>query len=256
MNTILCQTNPSFFADMTFWTVVISAVAVILSQLPPIWKWFKKAKIELDIYPTVLINHKVGNPIVNAHIKLTNVGGSEVKINKFLIRLYKNDSFVVDLACRTYRELKSENDRDLLFTPFRLKIKDEWSGLLNFYNPFGREDEKKYRELESKIKEDIFEKRKLLDDEKQIVDADDKNVQPFKDFMDKKFIWKHGDYKVELNVETNPEKSKIQKNYRFILYESDQEFLENYKEEFKTGAGIYYDSANQPGLNIEINDNK
>ena len=256
MNTILFQTVSCLFVDMKFWAVLISAVAVILSQLPPIWKWFKKAKIELDIYPTVMINHKVGNPIVNAHIKLTNIGGSEVKINKFLIRLYKNESYVTDLTCRTYRELKSENEGDLLFTPFRLKIKDEWSGLLNFYNPFGREDEKKYRELESKIKEDIIKKRKQLVDEKQIVDADDKNVQPFNDFMDEKFIWKHGDYKLELIIETIQEKAKIQKNYRFILYESDQQFLENYKEEFKTGAGIFYDSANQTGLYIEINDNK
>jgi hypothetical protein len=47
--------------DWSFWAVVVAAIAIVFSQLPPIHYLIKKVKIDLELYSKISITHKVGN---------------------------------------------------------------------------------------------------------------------------------------------------------------------------------------------------
>ena len=55
-------TNHSLYQDLDFWTTTLSGIAIILSQIPPIRLWFKKAKIDFELHSKLAIMHKAGNP--------------------------------------------------------------------------------------------------------------------------------------------------------------------------------------------------
>ena len=56
--------------------------------------------------------------------------------------------------------LQAPGDKDtVLLTSFKLKPKDEWAHIVTFLNFFSRTDEKAFRQIESNLKNDIFEKK-------------------------------------------------------------------------------------------------
>jgi hypothetical protein len=70
---------PSWFG-WPFWTIVAGLIPTVLSQVPPIKNWFKKAKLDLDLYSKVSIRHYIGNPNLQLHLIITNIGGRKIKI--------------------------------------------------------------------------------------------------------------------------------------------------------------------------------
>lgn len=40
--------NIPLYLDWSFWAVIVATAAIILSQLPPVILWFRKARIELE----------------------------------------------------------------------------------------------------------------------------------------------------------------------------------------------------------------
>jgi hypothetical protein len=42
-----------FLSDWKFWSFFVAVVALILTQLPPIVLWFKKAKLDLELYSNI-----------------------------------------------------------------------------------------------------------------------------------------------------------------------------------------------------------
>ena len=92
----------------------------------------------------------------------------------------------------------------------------------------------------------MIEKRKKALDEKTIVEADEKYVTPFLEFFDEMFIWHPGEYHLSVRVETDPCNAGVERNYRFTIFESDSDGLRKYTDEYKYGAGIFFDSSQQP----------
>ena len=69
-----------FYCNWTFWAVFIAALALLLSQLPPIHMLLRRAKLEIEIYSRIHITHKLGNPNLQFHLIPNNVGGKTIKI--------------------------------------------------------------------------------------------------------------------------------------------------------------------------------
>jgi len=76
-----------FYLDWTFWTAVVAAVALILSQLPPVLSWFRRAKIDIEVYSRIGLSHKIGNPNASMHIILSNSGGRALRIKKVSLQM-------------------------------------------------------------------------------------------------------------------------------------------------------------------------
>ena len=239
------------YLNWSFWTVVIAAIAILLSQLPPVHILLQRAKLDIELYSRIYLTHKVGNPNLQLFLILNNTGGRVVKIIGSTTTIKRDGIQIAKLPAQTY--LQNPNDiTALLFTRFLLKPKEEWAHSVNFLNYFSRSDEKKYRDAESKLKTDIFKKREEQQNKEKFVDAENELVTVFLEMFNEKFLWIPGEYEISVSIDAKPTKASIEKNYRFTLFESDSKELSKSREDYKLGDGIYWQSGNHPGVNVQI----
>jgi len=235
------------YADWSFWAVVVAAIAILLSQLPPVHQVVRRAKLTMELYTRAHITHKVGNPNVQLHIILSNVGGRSIRIRGMALKVRRDGKDLAALPAQN-----SNDERTVLFTTFSLSPKEEWAHIVNFLNYFARPHEKKYRAAEVALKRDIAEKKKIPENEKVLVHAEAVFVEPFNQMFDAWFIWQPGEYELRIEVDTAAERARIAKTYRFTLFESDSDELLAAKEDFRLGDGIYWNTGNHPGVLVQL----
>jgi len=229
------------YLNWSFWAVVVAALAVLLSQLPPVLLWFKRAKLEIELYSKISITHKVGNPNLQLHLIINNIGGRKIRIKNITATIERDGNLVATLPAQNY--LQNQNSQNtLLLTAFPLKPSEEWANIINLLNFFNRDDENEYRRLESGMQTNLREKKAALEEEpKKPIEIDEALVQPFHTFFDRHFIWNSGEYQLTVNVTTDQEKTNISKTYRFTVFESHTELLKSITEHYKYGGGIWWD---------------
>lgn len=247
----MLTSNIPLYLDWSFWAVVVAAVAIGLSQLPPVHLWFRRARLDLEPYSRIHITHKVGNPNAQLHLILSNIGGRSVRVKGIVIKIKRDGKDVAVLPAQSY--LQNPNDTNtVLFTSFSLKPKEEWAHIVNFLNYFSREDEKKYRSAESRLREDIVTKRKLPENQDHLVEASTELVSPFLSMYNEKFVWRPGEYEMCITVAASNSKANVEKKYRFTLFESDSSDLAKAVDDFKYGDGINWDSGKHTGVIVQI----
>ncbi|MFM5113469.1 hypothetical protein ACEUAG_05855 [Aeromonas hydrophila] len=246
------NTVSPLYLDWSFWAVVVAVLAIILSQIPPILSLFKGAKLEIEPYSKIAITHKVGNPNLQLHLIINNVGGREIRVKDIHVDIELDGTKIGTLPAQNY--LQSQSDKNtLLFTTFSIKPGEEWAHIINFLNYFNREDENKFRTLEKEMLSDLHAKQKALDNApKELIEIESKLVQPFHAFFDSKFIWKAGEYNINVIVTTNITKANLNKQYRFTIFESHVSQLKAITEYFKYGGGISWDPNIQTNIIVDI----
>lgn len=243
--------NIPLYLDWSFLAVVAAAIAIVLSQLPPIHLLFRRARLDIEPYSRIHISHKVGNPNVQLHLILSNVGGRSLRIKGITVKITRDGKDVATLSAQNY--LQSPGDTStVLFTSFSLKPTEEWAHIVNFLNYFSRTDEKKYRSAESKLREDIVEKKKLSENKDRIVEVENDSVSPFVDMFNEKFVWHPGEYEIGISVISSNDDAAIQKIYRFTLFESDSGDLSRTKDDYKYGDGVNWESGKHAGVIVQI----
>lgn len=246
------HTATPLYLDWSFWAVVVAALAIALSQLPPVLSWFKRAKLEIEPYSKIAITHKVGNPNLQLHLIINNTGGRKIRVKDIRLRIKRDGIEVATLPAQNY--LQNQSDKNtLLFTAFSLKPGEEWGHLTNFLNFFNREDENLFRSLEKEMLSDFHVKRDALDkDSKALIEIESDLVEPFHEFFNRKFIWKAGEYDLSVCVTTDTPKSDLSRQYRFTLFESHVSHLHAITEHFKYGGGISWDPNIQTNVIVDI----
>jgi hypothetical protein len=243
--------NVPLYMDWSFWAVIVAAIAIVLSQLPPVHLLFRRARLDIEPYSRIHISHKIGNPNVQLHLILSNVGGRNVRVKGIAIRIRRDGKDVAVLPAQNY--LQNPTDKStVLLTSFSLKPKEEWAHIVNFLSYFSREDEKKYRSAESKLRGNILEQRKSLDDKDRLVEAENKLISPFIKMFNEKFVWQPGEYEIAISVLASNKNANLEKNYRFTLFESDSTELSKVKDDYKFGDGINWDSGKHVGVIVQI----
>jgi len=149
----------AFYQDWTFWTFVVAAVAIILSQIPPLHILLKKAKLDIELYSRINVTHKIGNPILRCHLILRNIGGRKLRVMGITIYVKRDGKDIASLPGQLYY-LDPYDTTALLLTKFSLEPNEEWAHIVNFLSYFSRVQEKKYKAAESELKKDIFEKKR------------------------------------------------------------------------------------------------
>jgi len=240
------ETEIPFYLNWTFWAVVVALIAVILSQIPPIKELMKKAKLDLEVYSKISITHKVGNPNLQLHLILTNIGGRNIRIKDISVSISRDEVKLTSLPAQNY--LQSQNDQStLLFTTFSLAPTQQWPHITNFLNFFNREDEKEYQKIEGAMTADYREKAKETETEKgHMIEHPKELADQAMDFFNAKFIWKSGEYLLKVNVKTTNDIANISKKYRLTIFESHTEQLMAITEHYKLGGGIWWNPERVP----------
>lgn len=240
-----------FYTDWKFWSAFASFIAIILSQLPHIRFWFRTAKLEAEAYSRVMITHKVGNPNIQLHLILTNTGGRLLKVKSISALMRREGENSFNLSAQNFFQLPTDKD-SILLTPFKLKPGEDWGHVVNFFNHFSRTEDKEYRQLESNLRADIISKRALLTDKDLDVPADQKYVDPVIGFFNRKFLWKPGEYEMELQIEAEPTSAAFKTKFRFTLFESESQELKDIQNGYQYGAGVFYDPPRFTGLFLPL----
>ena len=233
-------TSGPFYTDMKFWALVVSLLALLLSQLPPVRLW-RRVRLTVEAFSHLFITHKFGNPNAQLHLIVINSGGRQVRVTGISLRVSTNTTEEFMIPAASY--LQKQGDKEaILFTPFTLKPEDEWAHIINFYPMLSRADDKLVRNFVSIIRADIGEKVKQRGEDKQPVIADDASVAPFMDLLKRQFKWNPNEYEMDVILTTVPPNSVPEQRFRFVLYESDTEDLRRVADGYKYGAGVFFDA--------------
>ena len=243
-----------FYLDWTFWAVVVALVAIVLSQLPPVFLWFRPRRLDVEVHSRIQITHKIGNPNIGMYVSIRNTGGRELRIRSLRVGLVHDDKLLPTLPAPSYFETPSSQS-SVLFVPFSLKPTDSWGHGVNFSNSFGRATEKLFRESESALVADIRTKLQArLNDDKHEVIAEPRLVEPFLNLFEKLFLWQPGEYVIELFVEAEEMSASYSRKYRFTLYESDTAELKSHTEDYKFGGGLSYKVDKHVGIFVPLSE--
>lgn len=153
------------YLNWQFWAATMAGVAIVLSQLPPLHLLLRRAKLGMELYSRAHLTHKVGNPNVQLHIILSNLGGRGIRVRGITLAVRRDGQEVSTFPAQNYLPDPAAS-QTVLFTPFPIKPKDEWAHIVNFLNYFSRDDDKAYRAAERAIRAAISEKKKLPETEK------------------------------------------------------------------------------------------
>lgn len=242
------------YMDWSFWAVVVAFAALVLSQIPPIHVMLRRAKLDLELYSKVSVMHKLGNPNIQLHLILNNIGGRRVRVKDIKVSISKDGKHLVDLQAQNY--LQNQNDQNsILFTTFALEPKAEWAHTTNFLNFFSRDDEKNYQKIEGDLLADLRAHQKEIkgeENKEELYEHPNVLVQPAFEFFEKHFCWKAGEYSMSVTVTTDSTSAGISKNYRFTIFESHTETLSAIKEHFKYGGGLYWNPKIQTSVILEV----
>lgn len=234
----MTMTMPDFLTNWTFWSFVVAAIAVALSQLQPVELWFRKPSLDLEVHSRMSVTHLVGNPNAQLHVIVINTGGRPVRIRGMSVSFTRNGEHRFTLPVQNYLEFPND-EANVLFTPFVLEPGEEWSHIANFLNYFTRQDERAYRQMESAIRSDINERRRRGPaDQNQLVEAGEDIVRPIVQFFDQRFDWLEGEY--EMTLEVSGDMATCVKNYDFTIFESESEELRSLSDHYKYGSGIFW----------------
>ncbi len=245
-------TTAPFYFDWTFWAALLSLVAIILSQLPPLHILLRPKKLLVEVHSRAHITHKVGNPNIGLFLGISNVGGRTLRIRSLRLRVHRGITDLGSIPAKGYSaDLATANT--LIFAPFSLKPEESWSHRVNFYNDFERPIEIAFRKSAASLQEEIS---KLIaqrpEGEKGPVFASDEHITPFIDIFNKLFVWEPGDYSMEIILETTPSTSQRSEMFRFTIYESDCDTLRQEIKDYPTGAGIHFNTDKHAGLSVEL----
>jgi hypothetical protein len=240
----------SLSLDWSFWAVIVAAIAVILSQLPPIKMWFKKAKLDLEVYSKISITNKLGNPNLTLHLILTNIGGRKTRIKDIYVSLSRDGKELPSLPAVNF--LQNQNDKNsMLFTNFSLAPHQEWAHITNFLQFFDREEEKEFQNLKKDMLTDYREQSELIKGEEKdetiikektsAIEHPNELTDRALSFFDSKFIWVPGEYLMRVNVLTSDDKANISREYRFTIFESETEQQKGHTKNYKLGGDIWWD---------------
>lgn len=241
-----------YYKDWTFWSFAVAALAVLLSQLPPLAQLFRRGKVEMEIYGKLCVNHMMGYANTSVILALWNSGGRPVRINRIDMRIYRSGQLLKTLVCHQYFLTRTGNE-PVAFIPFNLERGAEWTHAVVFVEPLSWEDEKRAGRMRADLKRNIEEKiyernRTVPEAERTIVVADDEFILPVLETFRRNFMWGHGEYEFDVQVVFDRQRSITSKRARFTLYESDSAILSEYAERYRFGFGPALDDSEQKGV--------
>lgn len=243
------QGTTPWYSDWQFWAFAVAALAIVLSQLPPVRSWFTAGRLEVVVQNRVHVTHKVGNTNVNLFVSLSCFGRA-VRIKGASITLGRDGNHIGTYNVRGFFETQTSPAASI-FMPFLLRPEEVWTHTMAFYPDWPRAIEKAYRQHESALRANVQEKITARNGIPGLVEGDLGLVQPLIDILHRDFQWHEGEYTLTLNIETDSPSTKYTGEFKFTLFEADSDVLRSFEKHYPKGDGLWYSDHNV-GINIPL----
>jgi len=244
--------------DAAFWSTLIALLALVLSQLPPVREILKPRELRIVVPEALFLYHFMGNLQMSAFLTLNNVGGRGITVQKIeCVLIHEEGSPRYRLPAQTYwPRAQSGSGQELFIGWVPLKPEEHWAETVHFYKFWSVQDEEDSAAIISRIRNDIYAKRALLEPGlvNKPVDADEKLVKEAKDFFEKRFTLAKGNYKVLIAAISEKSEAVSVRGFDFTLYDHHLRTLRSIEDDYKTGAGIYFNSEDplKSGVNVRL----
>lgn len=231
--------------EPAFWTVLVAAVAIALSQIPPIRELVRGADLSIVVPDQFMLWHYLGNVRANIFVDIRNKGGRIAYVNRIDCRIKdEGGATVCEIPAVTYysRQPSSQADRPTPEYPVGLiiiKPGDHWSETVHCHKPWNDAEEERTSEIILDIRNDIETKLKVAE-KVPLVEAEDELVQKAIDFFKNKFPLRRGTYHFLIAALSESGRPMCVRGFRFTLFEAHIRALRSHTEGYKYGAGIYF----------------
>lgn len=233
-----------FYLNWTFWSFIIASIALLASQELRIKLFFKKPRLDFELFSKINLNHAIGNCGINLHLHLHNIGGTKLTIRCVEVSLYRDGEKLTQLPSQGY--FKEPTDLyPLLFTKFSLAPDEEWSHNVTTSQDWSRQNEKTLNDAIKNMQGALKQKKEKLGEyHTDLILAPEECIYPFKKIFDENFFWLHGEYKMKVKVLTDCSKVDVEKTFKFTLFEYYEQRLREATEDYQYGSGIYWTKSN------------
>ena len=244
-----------FYFDWTFWSFVVAACALLLSQLPHVKLWFRKGRLEVDVQGHIHLSHRIGHPNVQIYISMTNSGRRALRVTAARMHLLRDGTPLPELAAQNvFEHLRDE--KPVMFVPFVLRPEEQRGHPFVFYESLSRAADNDLRKLITDLRIEhmaaLALRAKSDPNDSSDIPGSPTTVIPILDHFKKTFVWEKGEYKLDLMVNAAPDMPSVSKSFRFTLFESDAALLRSYSEGFVFGAGVWYDVPKHEPLRVQL----
>ena len=157
-------------------SLLIAAIAVLLSQFPPVYQWFETANLQIKIERKFVLSSDIFRaPSINKHYSVTNIGKAPGRIKS--LRLFitsSNGDVLYETSAQAYR-LRSLGPFDRHkweeFSEIGLNPSRNWSHLVSFGRPLNNPALEEIQAIQSEINEKRDEWKYRMEDEGHRVDS-------------------------------------------------------------------------------------
>lgn len=251
------STSPIFYLDWTFWAVIASAVAIVLSQVPPVRQWVRPGRLAMETTDRVWVTHMLGFPNVQIYLSLRNVGGRSVRVKKVLMEVSRHGQPLCTVAGQTYVPNEAA-PRFANLLPFNLSPGEEWAYRVNAFEALPAKEDRDLGKLRALIRADIAAKVHAFkiahpgEQQASLFEAHAATVDPVLKMFERHFIWEAGEYGLKVRVQLADDLAETIQQYRFTLYEGDSQELRAYSEDYRYGFGVALDYDKHNGVVCEL----
>lgn len=230
------------FKDPSFWSMIIAALAIILSQFPPIPEMLKRASVKINIPDFFQLFHNLGNTNLIMFLDIHNSGGQSITIDRVLGCLLdeNNNSWIMPAQSYFSRQPFGQTGDSFPEFPIGriiLKPGERWYERAHFYRMWTEADEEKSNKIILDIRNDIGSKLPAANG--SWVEAESLLVQNAVQFFNQNFKLHKGNYSLIIVALSESNIPISLRGYQFTLFESHIGTLLSYIEEYKYGGGIY-----------------
>lgn len=248
-NCLPMQSTP-FYQDWTFWSFVAAAIAIVLSQIPPISKLISRPKLEFDLYGNLGISQEKGYPNVAATLGIRNTGAVPIRVGLINVQLLRGGKELAVLTALNYLPTP-ESKQTVFLAPITIQPHSEWIHQVVFFEKLTQSDNKALGQLAADAKADIVKKteaqRAKNPSKNSVVQLSPELKERIKRLHDSKFIWKAGEFEFEISLEIDKIK-EAKKRYRFTLFESDINQMSEELKRADIGAGIAFPDQSKSSI--------
>lgn len=215
-------------------SLLIAAIAVLLSQFPPVYQWFESPNLQIKIGRTFVLSSDIFSaPSIHKHYSVTNVGKAPGRIKSLRLFITNSNGDVLYEASAQVYKLRSIGQFDQHkweeFSEIGLYPSRNWSHLVSFGRQLNNSALEEIQTIQSEINEEREKWKYRMEDEGHDVDSFDYDGPEFDlpenlskrlgDIVKENIPWlQKGDYRL-YEVTLSGEDGRKSMGYNFVIRE-------------------------------------
>lgn len=241
-------------------SAILAAIAIALSQAPPISKWFRRRSVVVEIDRRIGISQSFGVPGLQTYLSLRNCGAKPERIKAIKFTIQSDGIEAFDLVVETVFQM-TDSPMPVTFFPTLIAADEEWGHLVNATTQLDMGTEKHLSRLRGQLVEAVMSYRQRDSEYSNAAQVarstgqalpappvpviyGDLIKQAHHEF-EKRKRWVEGEFTMQVAVITQDQTFKS-RWHRFTVFESQAGDLKSQVDAYASGVGLIHGQNTYP----------